>query len=231
VLSEPGLLRLLTWLSPAFPVGGYTYSHGLEYAVEAEIVRTADELAEWLGTVVEHGASRVDATLLCAAWRAAHADSRADLAEAAAWAAALRGTAETALESAAQGRAFLDTVRRVWRDPWLDRWAADAARDGAAEPAYAVAVGAVAARAGIPLRPTAAAYLHALAANLVSAAVRLVPLGQTDGQRALAALEPAILAATEAAPDRPLAAVGSAIPVVEWASMRHETQYTRLFRS
>jgi urease accessory protein len=114
--------------------------------------------------------------------------------------------------------------------PWLERWAADLARDGV-EPAYAVAVGVVAARSGVPLRPTAAAYLHALAANLVSAAVRLVPLGQTDGQRALAALEPAILAATEAAPDRPLAAVGSAIPVVEWASMRHETQYTRLFRS
>ena len=230
MLSEPGLLRLLTWLSPAFPVGGYTYSHGLEYAVEAGIVRTVDDLAEWLGTVIEHGAGRVDATLLCAAWRAAHADSPADLAEAVEWAGALRGTSETALESVAQGRAFLDTVRRVWRDPWLERWAADLARDGA-ELAYAVAVGVVAARSGVALRPTAAAYLHALAANLVSAAVRLVPLGQTDGQRTLAALEPVILAAAAEAPDRPLAAVGSATPVVDWASMLHETQYTRLFRS
>lgn len=230
MLSGPGLLRLLTWLSPAFPVGGYTYSHGLEYAVEAGVVRTADDLAEWLGTVVEHGAGRVDATLLCVAWRAADAADRRDLAEAVEWAAAFRGTAETALESAAQGRAFLDTVRRVWRDPWLEQWAADLAAD-AVEPAYPVAVGVVAARSGVPLRPTAAAYLHALAANLVSAAVRLVPLGQTDGQRTLAALEPAILAAAEAALDRPLEAAGSATPVVEWASMRHETQYTRLFRS
>lgn len=230
MLSEPGLLRLLTWLSPAFPVGGYTYSHGLEYAVEAGVVRTAGDLTEWLATVVEHGAGRVDATLLAGAWRAAAADDRAGLAEAAERAAAFRGTAETALESAAQGRAFLDTVRRVWRDPWLEHWAADLASDGV-EPAYAVAVGVVAARAGVPLRPTAAAYLHALAANLVSAAVRLVPLGQTDGQRALAALEPAVLAAAEAAPSRPLESLGSATPVVEWASMRHETQYTRLFRS
>jgi urease accessory protein len=94
-----------------------------------------------------------------------------------------------------------------------------------------VAVGVAAARAGVPLEPAAQAFLHALAAGLVSAAVRLVPLGQTDGQRALAALEPAVLAAAAAAPERPLAEIGSATPMVEWASMLHETQYTRLFRS
>ena len=96
---------------------------------------------------------------------------------------------------------------------------------------HASAVGIVAARTGVPLEPTVAGYLHAFTANLVSAAVRLVPLGQTDGQRALAALEPVILAAAAAASDRPLAEIGSATPMVEWASMRHETQYTRLFRS
>jgi urease accessory protein len=121
-------------------------------------------------------------------------------------------------------------VRRVWPDPWLEVWAADlAAADR--EPAYSVTVGVVAGRAGVPLPITVPAYLHALAAGLVSAAVRLVPLGQTDGQRALAALEPVILAAGEAALGRPLAAIGSATPMVEWCSMRHETQHTRLFRS
>ncbi len=158
-------------------MGGYTYSHGLEYAVEAGLVRTAPDLAAWLAALVEHGAGRVDATLLCAAWRAA--------------------------DLAADGR----------------------------EPAYAVAIGAVAGRAGVPLEPTAQAYLHALAAGFVSAAMRLVPVGQTDGQRALAALEPAVLAAAAAALERPLAEIGSATPMVEWASMLHETQYTRLFRS
>jgi urease accessory protein len=228
--AGPALIRLLTWLSPAFPVGGYTYSHGLEYAVEAGLVRTAGDLAAWLATLVGHGAGRVDATLLCAAWRAADRDDPAALGEVAELADAMRGTAETALESAAQGRAFLDTVRRVWPDPWLERWTADLAADGR-EPAYAVAVGVAAARAGVPLEPAVQAYLHALAAGLVSAAVRLVPLGQTDGQRALAALEPAVLAAAAAALERPLAGIGSATPMVEWASMLHETQYTRLFRS
>ena len=113
---------------------------------------------------------------------------------------------------------------------WLEAWAADLADDDR-EPAYRVAVGVVAARAGVPLAATVAAYLQALAAGLVSAAVRLVPLGQTDGQRALAALEPVILAAGEAALGRPLAAIGSATPMVESCSMRHETQHTRLFRS
>jgi urease accessory protein len=168
--------------------------------------------------------------LLGAAWRAAAQRDSTALATVAQWAAALRGTAETALESAAQGRAFLDTVRKVWPDPWLEGWAADLAA-AEREPAYCVAVGVVAARAGVPLAPTVAAYLHALAAGLVSAAVRLVPLGQTDGQRALAALEPVILAAAAAALERPLAGIGSATPMVEWCSMRHETQHTRLFRS
>ena len=229
-VATPALLRLLTWLSPAFPVGGYTYSHGLEFAVEAGLLRDATGLVAWLSTILEHGAGRVDATLLVAAWRAAADGDAAALATVAEWAAALRGTAETALESAAQGRAFLDTVRKVWPDPWLEAWAADLAADDR-EPAYGVAVGVVAARAGVPLAPTVAAYLQALAAGLVSAAVRLVPLGQTDGQRALAALEPVILAAAEAALGRPLAAIGSATPMVEWCSMRHETQHTRLFRS
>src|SRR3954469_9134574 len=221
-LTEPALLRLLTWLSPAFPVGGYTYSHGLELAVEAGLVRDAPGLVAWLSTVIKHGAGRVDATLRVASWQASADGDSAALATVADWAAALRGTAETALESAAQGRAFLDTVRKVWPDPWLEAWAADlAAADR--EPAYGVAVGVVAARAGVPLAATVAAYLQALAASLVSAAVRLVPLGQTDGQRALAALEPVILAAAEVALGRPLAAIGSATPMVEWCSMRHET--------
>jgi urease accessory protein len=225
-LADTGLLRLLTWLSPSFPVGGFSYSHGLELAVEAGLVRDRRHLADWLGTVLSHGAGRVDATLLASAWRATCADDGVALAAATEWAAAMRGTAETALESAAQGRAFLDTVRQVWPDPWLEKRAEMLALGG-----YAVAVGVAAARAGVPLEPTLVGYLHAFAANLVSAAVRLVPLGQTDGQRALAALEPVILAAAAAAIERPLAEIGSATPMVEWASMRHETQYTRLFRS
>jgi urease accessory protein len=226
MLADRILLRLLTWLSPAFPVGSFSYSHGLELAVEEGLVKDADGLTSWLSTVLTHGAGRLDAMLLVAAWRASRGEDDQALGSAVELANAMRGTSETALESTAQGRAFLDTVRRVWPDPWLDERAEMLAGAG-----HAVALSVVAARAGVPLEPAIAGYLHAFAANLVSAAVRLVPLGQTDGQRALADLEPVILAAAAAAIERPLAEIGSATPMVEWASMRHETQYTRLFRS
>lgn len=224
--TERDLVRLMTWLSPAFPVGAFTYSHGLEYAVEAGLTTDREGLVEWVGGVLALGAGRNDAILLAHAWRA-EGDALADIAE---LAAALRGTAETALESEAQGRSFLDTVATVWPDPGLlARKAALEARGIA--PAYCIAVGIAAAAAGVALSATLTAYLQAVAANLVSAAVRLVPLGQTDGQRATAALEPLVLAVAAEAGTATLEDLGSAALAVDWASMKHETQYSRLFRS
>ena len=224
--TERDLARLMTWLSPAFPVGAFTYSHGLEYAVEVGLVTDREALIEWVGGVLEHGAGRNDAILLTHAYRAEGAglDAIAELA------AAMRGTAETALESDAQGRTFLDTVITVWPDPALIE---GRARLAAAKipPAYCVAVGMAAAAMGVALQATLAAYLQAFAANLVSAAVRLVPLGQTDGQRATAALEAVVLGVAAEAISASLDDLGSAALAVDWASMLHETQYTRLFRS
>lgn len=222
------LVRLLTWLSPAFPVGGFSYSHGLEQAVEAGLVTSLATTIDWIATIVTDGAGRADAALLLEAHRAADDPDRLDAT--AALADVLRPTAELALEASGQGNAFLATVAAAWPDPWADAWKARLKRQGRGL-AYPVAVGAVTARAGIAEAEALAAYLQAFAANLVSAAVRLVPLGQTDGQRALAALEPVILAAAEAALARPFADLGSAAPMVDWCSMTHETQYTRLFRS
>ena len=231
IIPEPGgLYRLMTWLSPAFPVGAYSFSHGLEYAVEAGLVTDAAGLVAWVGHVVGHGAGRVDSALVLAAHRAVRAGDDESLAWAVEWGDVLRGTAETALESSAQGVAFLAAARAAWPAPALERLAGLAAALERA-PAYAVVVGVAAAAAGIPEKTVLAATLQAIAANLVSAALRLVPLGQTDGQRALAALEPVVLAATEAALIRPLGDLGAAAPMVDWASQRHETQYTRLFRS
>lgn len=222
------LLRLMAWLSPSFPVGAFSYSHGLEWAVEAGLVTDGRQLADWVGGVVEHGAGRVDAALALEAHRAVADADR--LAQAVEWGEALRGTAELALESSAQGRAFLNTLVAAWPDDFLSEWAADLKAQGRV-PAYPVAFGVAAARAGIGEDEAVAAFLHAFAANLVSAAIRLVPLGQTDGQRALAALEPTIMAAARAALARPFADLGAAAPMVDWCSMKHETQYTRLFRS
>lgn len=224
------LLRLMTWLSPAFPVGGYTYSHGIEYAVEEGLVKDAASLAQWIEGILGFGGGRIDADLFCAAWAAVDGGDAAALADVVAWADARRGSAETALESRSQGRAFLDTVRAVWTDPWLDSWAA-ALAEAAVRPAHAVAVAVAAARLGVPLREALAAYLQAFAANLVSAGVRLIPLGQTDGQRVIARLEAAVIAAADAALVRDKEDWGGAAVMADWASMKHETQYTRLFRS
>ena len=224
------LMRLLTWLSPSFPVGAFSYSHGIEYAVEAGLVHDRETLTDWVKTIVARGAGRLDSAMFCRAHRAALIDDRSELADTLAWADALRGTAELARESAAQGEAFLLTARVVWPDLRLEALAEQA--EGDRRPvAYAVAVAVVAAVHGIALVPALTAFVHATAANLVSAGVRLVPLGQTDGQRALAALEPVILAVVADVQTRDFADIGSAAPVVDWASMRHETQYTRLFRS
>lgn len=222
--TETALYRLMTWLSPAYPIGAFSYSHGLEYAVEAGLIPDETALIAWIETVIRHGAGRSDAAFLAAVWAARDAAALDEVAElAAAW----RGSAELALESLAQGRAFLSTTRNAWPHPALDDFARR--HDGVA--ALPVAVGVAAAAHGLPLTATLSAYLQAFAANLVSAGVRLVPLGQSAGQRAIAALESAVAETAAAAPGRPLDELGTAALVVDWCSMRHETQYTRLFRS
>jgi urease accessory protein len=225
--SDAALYRLMTWLSPAYPVGAFSYSHGLEYAVEAGRVTNVAELVRWVEAVIDGGAGRVDAVLLAAAWRAMDADDETALDAAIELALAWRGTAETALESTAQGAAFLTATRAAWAELRLDRLAE---RQSGRVP-FSIAVGAACAAHGVPLLPSLAAYLQAFAANLVSAGVRLIPLGQTDGQRAIAALEPVVSRAAAAALEADLDDLGTAAPVVDWCSMKHETQYTRLFRS
>jgi urease accessory protein len=225
-LALPQLFRLLTWSSPAFPTGAFSYSHGLEYAVEEGMVTNAAQLQDWVGWIVRHGALYADAVLLAHAHRAAEAGNNAKLDEVAALAAAMRGTAETALESLQQGASFLDTAQAVWPE---QRMAAFLKRNGA-KPALPIAVALLCAGT-IPLPETLGAYLHAAMANLVSAGVRLIPLGQTDGQRSIAALEGAVTECVERALVTALDDLATAAPMVDWTSMRHETQYTRLFRS
>jgi urease accessory protein len=222
ITTDAALYRLMTWLSPSYPVGAFSYSHGLEYAIEDGSVRNAADLTGWISTVVERGAGSIDGALFAAAWRAAKVDDRDALRNIAELAVAWRGTSEMALESTAQGDAFVTITKTVWPVAIL--------KDETSLP-IAVAVGATAAAHGIPLHQALSAYLTAFVANLVSAGVRLVPLGQTDGQRTIAALEPVVLRTVEAALEAPLDDLGTATPLVDWCSMKHETQYTRLFRS
>jgi urease accessory protein len=223
--ARVGLYRLLAWLSPAFPTGAFSYSHGLEAAAASGEIHDRATLQQWVAAIVTKGSGRMDADILRDAHRAAAAGDAAALATANNRGIAYRGTAELTLETAQQGEAFLTTCRAAWPEPFLAAW--NVGRGAC----HAAAFGAAAARAGIALGDALLGYLQAFAANLVSAGLRLGLIGQTDGQRILAALEPEIAAAATAAITREPADFGSATFAVDLASMAHETQYTRLFRS
>jgi urease accessory protein len=216
----------MIWLSPAYPVGAYSYSHGLEWAVQARQVTDAASLGSWIEDLLLHGAGRSDVIFLAEAWRALAAGDAGALESTAELAAAFAPSAERRLETMAQGTAFLAATLAAWRAPELDALAA-----GGREVAYPVAVGASAAAHGLPLVETAQAFAQAFAANIVSAGVRLIPLGQSDGLRVLARLEPLIPRVVAAALAASLDDAGGAAIAADIASMRHETQYTRLFRS
>jgi urease accessory protein len=221
------LYRLLTWLSPAFPVGGFSYSSGIEWAVEAGDITDVATLADWLDAMLGDGAGFCDATFLVHAYRAAAAGDAGALNDLAELAAAFVPSRERQLETASQGRAFIDIARAAWDAEGLAAMVA-ACRT---PPVYPVAVGVVAAMHGVPLAPTLHAFLHALISNWISAASRLVPLGQTDSQRVLVQLEAAVATTADRALTATLDDLGSATFRADLASLRHETQYTRLFRS
>jgi urease accessory protein len=219
MIMAEALLHLLTWLSPAFPTGGFAYSHGLEFAVEDGDVTSAATLQDWLADLLHDGAGRNDAILL------RHAYHTADLCAVATFAAACAPTRELAAETINQGTAFV-AAAKPWLPPALATMFAEIGPI-----AYPVAVGALAAAAGIDETATTIAYLHAWTASIVSAGVRLIPLGQTAGLAVQAGLEPAIRETADRTRGASLDAIASACISAEIASMRHETQYTRLFRS
>lgn len=226
--TEAALGTLLAWLSPAYPVGAFSYSHGLEMAVEEGVVTTRGDLVAYVEAALRDGAGAVDGGLLALAWRAAQAGDDTGLDRLTELGNAWRGTTELGLEARQPGDAFARVTLAAWPEK---RLAAYVARHPG-RLTHAVVFGAAAGFHGLPLRASCFGWLAGFAANIVSAGVRLVPLGQTDGQIATAALLPAITAATDAA----LAVtdadeLGGCALAIDLFSMRHETQYTRLFRS
>jgi urease accessory protein len=221
------LYRLMTWLSPAFPVGAFSYSSGIEWAVEAGDVADAASLRDWLASMLADGSGFCDGVFLAHAHRAAATHDDAMLREVAELAAAFVPSRERQLETTSQGRAFIDIARSAWNCDGLDQLIAGCG--GAI--VYPVAVGVVSSAHDIPLGPAMHAFFHALTSNWISAGARLVPLGQTDSQRVLAWLEPAVVATAKRALEATLDDLGSATFRADLAGMRHETQYTRLFRS
>ena len=223
-------LRLQSWLSPAFPTGSYSYSHGLEWAVEAGCVHDRASLVDWLAADLRYGSGRNEAIFFREAWSYAARGDRFGLLEIAELAAAFRGTSEFALESAQQASACRSTLSQVWPDPLLGE-IAEMLAERRIPLSLALVLGIRCAKQDIPMVLALPAFLQSYAANLVTAGVRLIPLGQTDGQAAIAALEDTVLATSAEAAIATIHDLGSAAFMVDLASMAHETQYTRLFRS
>lgn len=216
-------LPLLAWTSSGFPVGGFTYSHGLETAVDAELVTGIASLSAWLADLLTLGSGRTDAILAAVAWRAVRDDDPAGLAEANDLAVALAPSRERQLETTGQGNAFASTIRAGWPVAPIAWPEGDVA--------YPVAFGAVCAAAGMPLRPAIEAFALGFVQNLVSAAIRLGAVGQTDGQRAIAAAVPIIIRLAAEAETSTLDDLGGCAQRSDVMAMRHETLYSRLFRS
>jgi urease accessory protein len=228
--SQNSLFQLMSWLSPAFPVGAYAYSHGLEYAIECGAVTDRDQLITWLEGILRFGGAASDAQLLRAAWTATRESDVSTLTWAVDMGHAFRGSAELALESAAQGRAFITTVTKVWPQHVPSKLLGEA-NIAAEDLAYPIAIAVVCASAGITLSAALTAYLHGFVSNVTSAAVRLIPLGQTEGQQALAALQTTVGETVATTLRSEIRDLSNAALMVDWTSMQHETQYTRLFRS
>lgn len=213
-LHAQGLLTLAQWFSPAFPIGAFSFSHGLEHLVDTGDITDVAQFREWVEYILRYGAGHNDTLLMSAAYRA---ETDAGLAAIDLRARALAPSGERLLETVEQGRSFARTLNGVWGT-------------GLPDLCYPVAVGAAARACGLPLAATASMYLHALLSSLTSAAIRLVPLGQTAGQKCIFDLLP-LCGELAGHVDQPLEALGSSTFLADIASMKHETQYSRIFRT
>jgi urease accessory protein len=217
----------MSWFSASYPVGAFSYSSGIEWAVETGDISDAATLQSWLAVMIGEGGGFCDASFFVHAYRAAANGDAVLLREVAELAVAFAPSKERHLETTGQGGAFLAVTRTAWPSPMLEQLIA-LAGDGVALP---VAAAVACAGHGVALHPALQCYVGAFAANLISAGVRLIPLGQSDGQRILAALEGIVAETVARALETPLDEIGGAAMRADLASMHHETQYTRLFRS
>jgi urease accessory protein len=220
-------LPLAVWFSPMFPVGAFAYSHGLEWAHEAGDISDADDLRDWLTTLAQRGALHNDAILLGEAYGAVLQEDARRLAQINDLGLAMAAGRERRLETATQGNAFLLAIRKSWPCATLDLLD-EASEDGVA---YPIAVAVAAAGHDLPLEATLDMFGLGFVSNLVSATIRLGIIGQTDGQRVLAALMPIIREIARECAGKDLDDLGGSAFRSDLASLCHETQYTRLFRS
>ncbi|WP_045023647.1 urease accessory protein UreF [Rhizobium nepotum] len=219
-LNTRALLRLMAWLSPAFPIGGFVWSGGLERAVADGLIKDAADLESWLATLLGHGSLWNDAVLFAEAWR--QTGESCGLHDVAALGLALAGSAERHMETSSLAKAFC-AAASAWPTPVLQRLPADAP--------FPIAVAAVASGHDVPLVQALAAYLHAAVSQAVSASIRLGVTGQRDAVAIIASLETQVEDISRRAAETTLDDLGTATVQAEIASLRHETLHVRLFRS
>lgn len=217
--------ELLLWLSPTFPVGSFAYSHGLENEVAESRVTDTKTLTEWLHVLTACGSLNNDLILLSLAYRA---ESAAALSKISELACALQPSSERSSEALTQGQNF----RKAYLEGWANGGTTRFNELGQEAPiSLVVAVAIAASDRKLPLLPALEAYALGFHSNLVSAAIRLNVIGQYDGQRVLASLLPEMRAVARSAEYAGEDDLGSATLAVDIASMKHETQKVRLFRS
>ncbi len=213
-MRTEALLTLAQWLSPSYPVGGFAWSHGLEAAVAAGAVTDAATLEGWLSDLLRHGTGRNDGILLKAAYEA-EPESLSDLAD---LVAALAPSATRRAETCEQGTAFARTTRAAWGLDLPDL-------------PYPVAVGRAARLADLPLEPVAQLYAQSMVSNLIQAALRLMPLGQTAGAEILARLSSVVADVVGDALTCDLDDLGGCAFAIDTAAMRGQALEPRIFRS
>ena len=229
-LTNKSLYRLINWFSPSFPIGAYSYSRGLETAIERGFVNNRTDLVDWIETDLSHGPGWTDAVLFRLVFEAATSANDHELFDLAELAHALRGSAELELESTSQGKAFVRAISESWSLPEVEILQ-QRLNERNIEITLPVAAAISCAAEKIAGQEALFFFIQANASNLVSAAVRLIPLGQSEGPCALLALETSICKAVEKAPTITVDTLGTSTPMIDIMSIAHETQYTRLFRS
>ena len=205
------MMTLQTWFSPAFPTGAFSYSHGMESAIQDNLVKDADGLKNWVDSLLSHGSGRNDGLFLKAAYQG--------VAEANSLCLALCGSKERLRETTELGQAFSRVVRASYNIKLPD------------QTAYPVAIGMTAQQIGLDLTLTLQSYLQAFASNLISVGVRTIPIGQQAGQDCLIGLYPVIQNMTKQIKSGSLDELGTATFVSDLMAMKHEKCVPRIYRT
>lgn len=227
--DDGSFYRLLSYLSPSYPIGSFHYSHGIEYAVDCGIVHDPASLEAWITGILEFGSGRNDGIFFKTAVQAVREEDDDLFDRLLTDGSAFRQTPELWMESSEQGEAALKILTQIHPSFYVDQLNAHV-QQGRGVP-LSILFGVQFGMGTLPLDMGLVGFFHAFVSNLITAGIKLIPLGQSDGQRALIALEPIVYHMANSVLDLPLDELGSAALMVDWTSVSHEHQYTRLFRS